>query len=188
MGNLEASGRQKTRRKNITPFVLGAVGGAGILGLAVVAPNVLGAMGKLGLMPGRRQKEIINRARDRLLRQGLLKRENGFLRLTPKGTAALRFLEAREFKTNRPKRWDGKWRVLIFDIPEYRKGLRDKIRHTLEAIGFVRLQDSVWVYPHDCEDLIALLKADFKIGKDMLYMIVEELEGDKHLKQHFGIH
>ena len=188
MGDIEESGRRKTRRKNVTSFVLGAVGVAGMLGVAMMAPNVLSAMGKLGLVPGRRQKEIINRARDRLVREGLLERKDGFLRLTQKGERALRYLQVREFKTERPKRWDKKWRVLIFDIPEHRKGLRDKVRHTLEAIGFTRLQDSVWVYPHDCEDLIALLKADFKIGKDMLYMIVEELEGDRHLKAHFRIH
>ena len=188
MGNLEESGRRKTKRKNITRFVLGVVGIAGMLGVAMVAPNVLGAMGKLGLMPGRRQKEIVNRARNRLLRKGLLERKDGFLRLTPKGERELRLLEIHDFEVKRPKRWDQKWRVLIFDIPEYRKGLRDKIRHTLESIGFVRLQDSVWVYPYDCEDLIAFLKADFKIGKDMLYLIVEELESDRHLKQHFGLH
>ena len=54
-------------------------------------------------------------------------------------------------------------------------------------IGFVRLQDSVWVYPYDCEDLIVLLKADFKIGKDVLYMIVDEMEGDTHLRKEFGL-
>ena len=169
-------------------MILGTIGIAGMLGVAMVAPNILGAMGKLGLLPGRRQKEIVNRARDRLIVQGLLKRENGFLRLTPKGKAAIRTLEIRGFEIAQPRRWDGKWRVLIFDIPEYRKSLRDKVRRTLETIGFVRLQDSVWVYPHDCEDFVALLKADFKIGKDMLYMIVEELESDRHLKSHFGIH
>ncbi|MEK7133040.1 MAG: hypothetical protein AAB830_03245 [Patescibacteria group bacterium] len=187
MGVLEESGRRKTKRKNVISLVLGTVGIAGMLGIAVVAPNVLGAMGKLGILPGKRQKEIVNRARDRLLKQELLKRESGFLRLTAKGKATLQILEAREFKMARPKRWDRKWRILIFDIPEYRKGLRDKIRRTLGVIGFVRLQDSVWVYPHDCEDLIAFLKADFRVGKDMLYMIVEELEGDGHLKRHFGL-
>ena len=188
MGNLEESGRRKTKRKNVTSFVLSAVGIAGILGVAMVATNVLGALGKLGFLRGKRQKEIVNRARDRLIRQGFLQRENGYLKLTAKGEAALRLFEAREFKFRTPKRWDHKWRVLIFDIPEYRKGLRDKVRHTIESIGFVRLQDSVWVYPYDCEDLIALLKADFKIGKDILYLIVEEMEGDKQLKQHFGVH
>ena len=188
MGTLEASGRVKTKRKNITSFILGAVGIAGVLGLAMVAPNVLGAMDKLGFMPGKRQKEIVNRARDRLLRQGLLQRENGFLRLTAKGHAALHLLQARDFRSKKPRRWDGKWRILIFDIPEYRRALRNKIRQTLLAIGFVRLQDSVWIYPYDCEDFVALLKADFKVGKDVLYMIVEELEGNRYLKHHFNLH
>jgi DNA-binding transcriptional regulator PaaX len=76
---------------------------------------------------------------------------------------------------------------LIFDIPEYRKSTRDRIRETLRIIGFVRLQDSVWAYPYDCEDLITLLKADFKIGKDMLYLVVEAMENDASLRRHFGI-
>ena len=46
--------------------------------------NVIGAMNKYGIVPGRRQKEIINRARDRLIRQCLLARTNGELRLTGK--------------------------------------------------------------------------------------------------------
>jgi len=188
MGDLEKSAKKKAKKKQITSIILGTIGIAGVLGVALVAPNVIGAMGKLGMLPTGRQKEIINRARDCLLKQGLLRRENGFLRLTPKGQDKFRLLQARESAMTRPRRWDKRWRVLIFDIPEYRKSLRDKIRHTLETIGFVRLQDSVWIYPYDCEDLIALLKADFKIGKDILYMIVEELEGDRHLKEHFGIH
>jgi len=187
MGVLETSGRKKQKRKDVTAFVLGAVGLTGMLGIAMVAPNVLGAMGKLGLLPGRRQKEIINRARDRMVREGLLVRGGFKVKLTAKGHAALRRIEARDFKLRRPKRWDGKWRVLIFDIPEYRKGLRDKVRRTLRSIGFVRIQDSVWAYPYDCEDLTALLKADFKIGKDILYMIVEEMEGAWRLKKHFGL-
>ena len=99
----------------------------------------------------------------------------------------MRTLEAREYAIQKPRRWDRKWRVLIFDIPEYRKGMRDKIRYTLRTIGFVRLQDSVWIYPYDCEDLITLLKADFHVGRDMLYMIVDSLEGDATIKKRFGL-
>lgn len=50
-----------------------------------------------------------------------------------------------------------------------------------------RLQDSVWIYPYDCEDLVALMKADLRIGADVLYMIVERLERDKYLRRHFGL-
>ena len=141
-----------------------------------------------GYTPRKRQKEIINRARERLLKQGLLERNSeGFLRITKKGEAALRKIEISEgiYKIKKPKRWDKKWRVMIFDIREERRATRAKIRFTLSRVGFKWLQDSVWVYPYDCEDFIALLKADFKIGKDLLYLIVEEMGGDYNLKKHF---
>ena len=72
-------------------------------------------------------------------------------------------------------------------MPEKRKGLRDKIRLTLNSIGFVKLQDSVWVYPYPCEDLIVLLKADFKIGKDLLYIIADSVENDSELQKLFNL-
>ena len=97
-------------------------------------------------------------------------------------------LGVREYQLPLHKRWDGKWRILIFDIPERRKILREKIRNTLHSVGFVRLQDSVWAYPYDCEDFVALLKADFRVGNDLLYMIVEELEGGRRLQEQFDIH
>lgn len=78
--------------------------------------------------------------------------------------------------------------MLIFDIPEKQRELRDKVRNTLQAIGFKCLQDSVWVYPHDCENFIALLKADFKIGRDLLYVIAEAIENDRALRDYFGVY
>ena len=188
MGYLEKESGKRARRANIKKVILGSVAAAGVISVAVLAPNVLGALGKLGFLPNKRQKEIIRASRERLVRQGLLRWEVNKLRLTPTGTAALRKLELADYKLQKPKRWDGKWRVLIFDIPEKRKGLRDKVRRTLTAVGFVRLQDSVWLYPYDCEDLIVLLKADFKIGKDLLYLIVDSLENDTAFRKFFGIH
>jgi DNA-binding transcriptional regulator PaaX len=143
--------------------------------------------GKLGLIPSVRQLEIIKRSRSRLVARGLLVYQRNMLRLTTKGEQVLRRLELHNFKLRKPKRWDRKWRVLIFDIPERRKGLRQKVRNTLKTIGFLRLQNSVWAYPYDCEDLITLLKADFKIGKDLLYLIVDSLEYDRQLKERFGL-
>ncbi len=99
----------------------------------------------------------------------------------------MRRLEVYDLAAQRPKRWDGKWRVLIFDIPERKKTLRDKMRLTLSSVGFVRLQQSVWLYPYDCEDLIVLLKTDFKIGRDLLYLIVDALEYDIPFRKHFNL-
>lgn len=187
MGKMEQESTRRTKRNELKKIILETVKVAGLLSVLIVAPNVVGAMAKLGIIRSPRQKDIVLRSCDRYVRAGLLKWEDKKLRLTPKGVSELHTLLAREQTAHKPRRWDKKWRVLIFDIPEYRKGLRDQIRRALMSIGFVRLQDSVWVYPYDCEDLITLLKADFRVGKDMLYLIVDSLEGDKELRKRFAL-
>ncbi|MCR4280714.1 MAG: hypothetical protein NUV88_00030 [Candidatus Kaiserbacteria bacterium] len=187
MGIMEKESLRRSRRNELKKIILETVKLAGLISVFVVAPNVVGAMAKLGIIRSPRQKDIVTRSCDRLVASGLLKWEERKLRLTPKGVTALHTLEARELAAQKPRHWDHKWRVLIFDIPEYRKGMRNKVRRTLQTIGFVHLQHSVWIYPYDCEDLITLLKADFHIGRDMLYMIVDSLEGDAPIKKHFGL-
>ena len=187
MGRMEVESRKRSRRADLKRLVLKTVATAGVMAADLVAPHALETMKDIGLLPRKRQKEFIRGARDRLIERGLLEFKEGKLRLTGKGEVALRRLEAREFKMSKPKRWDGKWRVLIFDIPEKKRNLRDRVRETLSAIGFVRLQDSVWLYPYECEELVTLLKADFKIGKDLLYMIVDALEFDAPYRSHFDL-
>jgi len=180
MGILEESGKKRKRKRDLKRAILTAVKISGLVGITVIAPNMPSALQKMGLLPKMgNDTSALGRARRRLIDQGLLKQTDGRLRLTPKGTVAATVLES-QYSVRRPKRWDGRWRVLAFDVPEYRKGVRDKIRRTLMHI------DSVWAYPYDCEDFIVLLKADFKIGKDVLYMIVDELEGDGRLRKEFG--
>ncbi len=187
MGTLEKESANKLRRKNLRHLILHAIAVSGVIGVAMLLPNVFQAFKFFGLVPGRRQRESILTARDRLIAKGLVINEVGRLRLTSGGEALLRRLELKEYKTSKPKHWDGRWRVLIFDIPEKRKRLREQIRHTLVMIGFIRLQDSVWLYPYDCENLVTLLKADFKIGRELLYLIVDTLEQDGSYRKHFRI-
>jgi DNA-binding transcriptional regulator PaaX len=78
-------------------------------------------------------------------------------------------------------------KVIIFDIPDKKRRIRDHIRELFKSAGFYLLQESVWAYPYDCEDIIALLKTDFGVGRNLLYLIVEELENDKHLRKDFGL-
>lgn len=185
MGHMEKESKKRAKRANLKKLILTTVAAAGVIGVALIAPNVLGAMDKLGMMPRKRQGEFIRGARDRLIRQRLLKVERGLLRLTPAGEKSLRNLILESLA---PKgTWDGKWRVIIFDIPERRKVLREQMRGKLQAVGFAQLQRSVWIYPYDCEDLIILLKADLHIGKDLLYLIVDSLENDAAWRAHFKL-
>lgn len=185
--SLEKEVSLRKKRVDLKKIILQTVTSVGIISVAVVAPNVLVAMKKLGLLPKERQKEFIDASRERLIENGFLEYRNGMLSITNKGEVYLLKETAYDkLKDKKKKKWDGKWRVLIFDIPEQRKAIRERVRNTLISIGFMRLQDSVWIYPYDCENLIILLKADLKIGKDVLYMIVEALEYDKPVRSYFG--
>lgn len=187
MGKLEQESQKRGRRANLQKIILQSIVIAGIITVGLLSTNALGAMVKMGIFPKRRQKEFIKNSRDRLVQKGFLVYKDKQLSLTEKGKVLLVKLELLDFRLKKPKRWDKKWRVLIFDISEKRKVLREKVRRTLMAIGFVRLQDSVWIYPYDCEDLVTLLKTDFKVGKDLLYMIVDSLEYDNSLREHFNL-
>ena len=168
-------------------IILNTLAGVGIIGVGLLAPNVIGAMSKLGLIPNRRQKEYISSSASKMVKKGLLKFNGKFYELTLLGKERLRRWEFANFKFNKPKKWDKKWRVIIFDIPDKKRRVRDQVRSLFKTAGFYLLQESVWVYPHDCEDIIALLKTDFGVGKDMLYLIVEELENDRHLREEFNL-
>ena len=126
----------------------------------------------------------------RLAAKGLISfEERGdrrYARITEKGKQILE-LEIQKVAHAKKRKWDHRWRVVIFDIPERRRSVRVRLRRFMEEYGFVRLQDSVWIYPYDCEDLIALAKSNLRIGADVLYMIVERLEHDKHLREHFAL-
>ncbi len=186
MGKMEEEVQKERRNKNIQKAILGTVAIAGVLAVASIAPNALQVLGMFH--SGKRVKERIDNSRKRLVKNGLLEySEKGFLKLTAKGEAKIRQLELHDFKLKKPNRWDKKWRVLTFDIKEERKPLREKVRRTLVCIGFFRLHDSVWIYPYDCEDLITLLKADFKIGRELLYIIADKIENDGWLKKYFGL-
>jgi DNA-binding transcriptional regulator PaaX len=193
MGKLEKEIKSKDKRKNIQKIILGVVFAAGVIGVAAVVPNVLGAIGKL-TGNNRRKKNIkysVNASISRLVEKGLIKIEKvdgkQIVEITKRGEDALDFLDKHNYKVKIPKRWDGRWRVVIFDIKESRKGIREQIRHTLRQVGFVRLQNSVWVYPYDCEDIISLFKNELAINMDLLYMVVEKLENDWRLQKLFKL-
>ena len=188
MGILEDDSAKRGRKDRVQKAILQTIASAGVLSVALLAPNALQMLKMFGYKTHKRQKEVIAESRVRLVERDFLSyNQKGLLRLTPKGEAKLRQLEAGEFNLKRPKKWDGKWRILSFDIKEERRGTRDKLRATINAIGFKKLHQSSWVYPHPCEDLITLLKADFKIGKEVLYIIADSIENDRALREHFSL-
>lgn len=189
MGILEKSAKRERRLGAFQKMLLTTAVLGGVVVIAATAPN---AAQLLRFFPGYRKGAKFNyqykSALGRLAAKGcvVFVEEDGkrYARITEKGERTLQ-LETGKAATMKKRKWDRRWRVVIFDIPEHRRRVRVNLRRFMEEYGFVRLQNSVWIYPYDCEDLIALVKADLRIGADVLYMIVERLERDAHLREHF---
>ena len=107
--------------------------------------------------------------------------------LTEKGkNIALKYNPDRMF-IKKPPRWDGKWRFVIFDIPEKKKAARQALRDRLRAFGFYQLQRSVWVYPYECKNEIDFIMELFEIRNHVHYFISESWLQDAALKLHFKL-
>ncbi len=181
--------RRKIRIAKVQKAILYALAASGGITMALVAPNALQVLKQFGWIKTKRNPYYtVNESVLRLQTGGFVRKDSrGFLYLTEKGERRISEFGLTGFHLKKPKRWDKKWRVVSFDIKEKKKGVREQLRTTLTAIGFVRLHRSVWVYPYDCHDLITLLKADYEIGNDVLYIVSEYIENDGLLRRHFKV-
>ncbi len=107
--------------------------------------------------------------------------------LTTKGKT--RYLKSRfkEMITQKPPRWDGKWRLVIYDIADLKKTSQQAFRQTLKELKFLRLQNSVYLYPYPCADEIEFLRQFYGIGEEVLILTVAKLENEEAYKKYFGL-
>lgn len=181
---------KKLEKGEVERIILGSIGLVGLVSISLVAPNALQLLKVFRKKHARYQSPAyVASIVKRLEKKGWVERtkEHGrvFVQVTPKGE--LELLKSKQQQMIKKPKWDGKWRVVIFDIKESRRSTRGKIRQDIMEFGFERLQNSVWVYPYDCEDLIALLKVSCHIGKEVLYIVSEKIENDGWLRKKFGL-
>jgi CRISPR/Cas system-associated endoribonuclease Cas2 len=191
MGVIEHKAKRERQWGAFQQTMLAAAAVGGVVLVAAMIPNAVQLLkyfpkDKKGSKFNYKAKTALGRLVEKKCIVFIEKDGKRYARVTEKGQRMLEMEVEREAITKKRK-WDRRWRVVIFDIPERRKSTRARLRRFMGEYGFARLQDSVWIHPHDCEDLIALVKADFRIGADVLYMIVERLERDKHLREHFAL-
>lgn len=92
-----------------------------------------------------------------------------------------------KIEIKKPKKWDGKWRIVLFDIPEPYKKERDALRFRLKQLEFFEYQKSVFVHPYDCKNEIDYLVEFDNLRKFVRFVIAESLDNELHLKEHFGL-
>lgn len=114
-------------------------------------------------------------------------RSDGTVKMILSQTGKKKTLEFKldTMKIKTPKRWDGLWRIIIFDIPEYKKKARDALSARLKTLGLIALQKSVFVYPHNCKDEVDFLIELFDLRPFVRFIVAKEIDNELHLKKKF---
>lgn len=120
---------------------------------------------------------------------GWIEKQDGSveLTLTDKGKKKVLVFNPDTFKITKPKKWDKKWRLIVFDIPEKRRAVRDILRSHLRQLGFYELQKSVFVHPYPCKDIFDFLVEFYSIRNHVRFISAEDLDNSLHLKDKFGL-
>lgn len=135
-------------------------------------------------------RQSFRNALRRLEKRGLIigEREKGKVRyaLSEEGEKFASRLKLKlEFAKSRS--WDGKWRILIFDIPEKMRGKRDFLRKELRDFGFYPLQKSVLVYPYPLPPDFFDLWGDINFGKQLVLVESAKIKDDEEIRSFFGL-
>lgn len=96
--------------------------------------------------------------------------------LTPKGAEKILEIKRKIKGPTLTKRKDGKWQMVIFDIPEDIRKRRDYFRAGLKRLKYQQLQQSIWICPYDVlKDTQELIKY-FKLGSFVRLLLIEEIK------------
>jgi len=169
--------------------------GIGVLGLVIiggaVAPNIFGSLSRGGFTKRKYDKKFI-RTFHYLKERDLIKiRENQkgtfAVELSKNGKRKVLEYDLEKLKIGPMKRWDGKWRFIMFDIPNKHKTRSNVLREKLKELGFYQYQKSVWIHPYPIENEMKLISQVFEVRPFIKLGEISSLDNSYKLKKKFRL-
>lgn len=171
-------------------FLLLAISGA----IAIAATSPYFGVNALKIFRNREKysKKKVYDAFYQLRKQGYINIEKRghriHISLTEDGKKKAGRLQIDSLRIPKPKKWDKKFRIVLFDISQLKTFYRNALRGKLQELGFIPLQKSVWVCPYPCRDEVATLRDFFGLTVNEVRLITAEyLEGEEALKKWFRL-
>jgi hypothetical protein len=157
-------------------------------GATRIAPDVLGSQPEWEEWK-KYNKAYLRRSLKRLEKQGIVAfredEDKAIIRITKFGEQKILKHALEHFEIKKPRFWDGRWRLIIYDVPRKKKYFQDLFRRTIKKLGLYRLQHSVYLTPFDCKKQIDLLKSYFGVKEEVLYFVLDRFEDDTKYKRYF---
>ena len=182
-------------RSNSKQVLLALAKVSGFIALSVLAPQLPYAVFKAYLKE--KSKEIDQKKLKQELKplktKGYIKfgQKDGetAITITERGKEKVLKYKLSEMKLIKPKKWDGIWRIVVFDIPEEKKVVREILRRKLKDLEFEVIQKSVFVTPHPCKEEIYYIKNLFGVHRHVNVIEASRLDEDNedYFKGKFGL-
>lgn len=111
-----------------------------------------------------------------------------YARITPKGRQKLVSLKLDSKNTLVSNNWDGKWRIILLDLPESRKAERESIRYLLKKANFVCLKNSAWISPYPFEHMFENIKKDLGLTNEIIILTTNTVDekSEKYFFENFS--
>ena len=109
------------------------------------------------------------------------------IEITEKGKRRIVRYDLKHLLIKRPKKWDGLWRVVIFDIPEEKRGRRLFVSRQFKSMGMHTLQRSTFISPFPCKGEADFIGEYLDIRKYIIYMEVSVLDELRKWKRKFNL-
>jgi len=107
--------------------------------------------------------------------------------LTDKGKKMVLLFNFEQMKIPKATRWDEKWRIITFDIPERLKNARNALREKLQDLGFAKYQKSVFIYPYECKNEVDFVIEFFNLRPYVRYIEAENCDDALNFKKYFEL-
>jgi len=177
-----------------TKFLLMTIAVGGIAFVGALAPALFSITEGTGIRKKYSKKQLQNTfgiLKQRKLVK-IIQEKNGKTKVVLTNTGERRVKEFcfEELRIQKSKKWDKKWRVLVYDIPTKPKiynTAREALRAKIKEIGFVQLQKSVWVCPYECEDEILFLSESYHVTRFIEIFTVDKMLHSERLKSKFKL-
>jgi phenylacetic acid degradation operon negative regulatory protein len=133
----------------------------------------------------------IKRALQKMESQGIFIRQikNGkeVLVVSEKGKNKAWSTLPEDLQIPKQKKWDGKWRLVTFDIPERKSRVRKEVSYKIKAIGMEAIQDSVFVSPFPCKSEVDRIAEHFDVKEFFIYLEAGLIESNQDLLKKFNL-
>lgn len=180
----------KEKIKEITKEILLTIGAVGFVFVLITCPGI-GYLFKDSFRKKRYPEKNFKQSLRKLKKEQLIliekKGKQTVIKLSEKGKRKLLRYKLEELKINKYKKWDGWWRIVVFDIPEKKRLARDALRRKLRELNFYKLQKSIFVYPYDCKEVIDFIKILFEIDPYVNLILAKSIENEQKIKKFFKL-